>query len=278
MQRRNQPGGATRAVLLVALLAVMTPAQAAPTFASPVVTTLLVEASAANGTGVHRDSSGSGPMADAAAELVGLNTADSSASVDAAGLHAAAAVHNANGNFLTTSARSLAAIVNPFYLVPRAGYTAPAALIRIDYHLGGALNDTGCDTCFEFIQADLGIDGLTDQFHFFGAHSLGTAGNPNGNVTGVNLGGYFEGLMPVNTELYLRAGLYTGVHCQGPITCDASGLFGGTLSYFGLSNSAVDIVWGLAPAAPPASVPEPSTAWLMGMGLGLVLWLRRQRL
>ena len=278
MKRLNHSGAAMRSLFMVAALAVLPclPAQAAPTFAYPVSTTLLIEASAANGTGVHRDVLGTGPISDAASELFGLNTADSSARVDALGLHAAASVHNANGNALTAGARSGAGIVNPFYLVARAGYSATTASIQIDYHLGGALNDTpGCPSCFEFIQADLGVDGMTDQFHFLGAHSMGTAGNPNGNVTGVNMGGALRGVVPLNTELYLRAGLYTGAHCQGPITCNASGLFGSSLGYYGFSSDAVDIVWGLAPAAPPASVPEPSTAWLSG--LGLVLWLRWQR-
>ena len=277
MQRLNHSGHATRTLFLLAAMTAIASAQAAPTFVNPLLTTVSIQASAVNGVGVHRNVLGSGPISDAASEMFGLSTADSSASVDALGLRAAASVHNASVDGHSAGAHSGAGIVNPFYLVARAGYTATTASIQIDYHLGGALNDNGCPTCFEFIQADLGVDGMADQFHFLGFHSMGTAGNPNGNVTGVNMGGALRGVVPLNTELYLRAGLYTGVHCQGPITCDASGLCGNSLRYYGFSSDAVDIVWGLAPAALPGAVPEPPTAWLMGLGLGLLLWLRRQQ-
>ena len=279
MQRLNHSGHATRTLFLLAAMTAIASAQAAPTFLNPLVTTLLIEASAVNGVGVHRNVLGTGPISDAASEMFGLSTADSSASVDALGLRAAASVHNASVDGHSAGAHSGAGIVNPFYLVARAGYTATTASIQIDYHLGGALNDTpGCPSCFEFIQADLGVGGMTDQFHFLGFHSMATAGNPNGNVTGVNMGGALRGLVPLNTELYLRAALYTGASCQGfSTTCDASGLFGNSLRYYGFSSDAVDIVWGLAPAALPGAVPEPPTALLMGLGLGLLWWLRRQQ-
>ena len=116
MKRLNLSSHARRALLLLAAMAALAhgPAWSAPTFVYPLNTKLLVEASAANGTGVHRDSQGTGPISDAASELFGLSTADSSASVDALGLHASASVHNDNGIGLTAGARSGAGIVNPF--------------------------------------------------------------------------------------------------------------------------------------------------------------------
>ncbi len=267
---------------LCALAAV--PAFAGPVFSNPLTTTVLVEAAAVNGAvqpGISRTNTGSGPIADAASALFGTSTADSSASVDATGLHAAASVHNASIQGYGATSRSLASIVNPFFVVPKAGFSGSSATIRIEYHLGGALNDSSnCPSCFEFVQADLGVDGMSEQFHFLGVHSIGTANNPTGNVTGVGMGGILVGLVPVNSELYLRAGLYVSAACQSFVSagCDASALFGGTLGYFGFSSDAVDIVWGLAPAAPgapPHGVPEPMSATMLLLGLALLGWQRR---
>jgi hypothetical protein len=97
-------------------------------------------------------------------------------------------------------------------------------------------------------------------------------GNPTFFAGAVARSGVLEGLVPVNTELYLRAGLLTQVHCQSDtsLSCGTEALFGGTLSYSGFSPDAVDLVWGLAPMA-VAAVPEPTTWLLLGVGvLGLV--------
>ena len=269
--------------LCVLQSALAAPVFAAPVFANPLTTSAFVEAFAVNSyiqPGIARNMTGSGPIADAASALYGTSTADSSASVTAKGLHAAASVHNTSAVGGSASARSLAGIVNPFFIVPKVGFVGNQATLQISYHLGGALNDSSnCPTCAEFVQANLGVDGMADQFYFLGFHSMGTANNPNGNVTGVNMGGILVGLMPVNTELYLRGGLYMGVQCQAPPTCDASALFSGTLGYFGFSSDAVDIVWGLAPTAPggPANgVPEPMSLALTLLGLSLLSWQRRK--
>jgi len=110
----------------------------------------------------------------------------------------------------------------------------PTALV--DYSVGGTLNIypslAASATCFGAFQGSLGVDGMTDQFYFLGASSQGTMSNPMFFAGGVARSGILEGLVPVNTELYLRAGLLTQVHCQSDasMSCGTEALFGGTLS------------------------------------------------
>ena len=263
-----------RQVVWLAAACAALPAAAAPVFLNPLTTNTLIEAFAVNTLvqpGVHCNTRSSGPIADAASQLHLTSTADASAAVSAVGLHAAAPVHNTSGVGASASARSLASIVNRFMIVPRAGFVGSQATISIDHHLGGSLNDTpGCPICFGFIQADLGVDGMGEQFRFLGSRSMGTAGKPKGNISGVNIGGTLSGLVPLNTQIYLRAGLCVRAACQAPPTCDASALFGGTLGCFGFSPSQLDIVWGLAQRALPpvsGSVPEPASRALLATGL-----------
>ena len=119
---------------------------------------------------------------------------------------------------------------------------------------------------------------MADHFHFYGAQSQGTRGNPDFLVGGVSMAGVLNGLLPLNTELYLRASLYGGAACQSSavLSCGAEPLFGSTLGYYGFSPDDVDIAWGLAPAVAPA-VPEPSTWLLMGAGVASPAWRRRTR-
>ena len=248
-------------------------------FLNPLSISLGVSASADNGSpGVARNSSGTGPIADSASETFGLNTADSSASVDAAGLHATSAVHaDSTNNGDTAAAVSFAGLANPFILVPQAGFIGTTALLRIPYSFAGSLNIfpslQACSSCFGAVQASVGVDGMADQFSFLGASSQGTINNPTFFLGGVARSGVLEGRVPVNTELYLRGSLVTQVHCQSNIalSCGTEALFGGTLTYNGFSPDAVDFVWGLTPTAAVAAVPEPTTWLLFGVGvLGLV--------
>ena len=270
-----------RSALFVIALGISSVANAAPV--SAISATLGVEAFAINNAiqpGISRNTTGSGPISDAVSELSGLNTADSAASVNAAGLHASSAVHgDATNAGYSAFARSSAGLVNPFMLVPQAGFVGTQALVRIPYSFGGSINIfpsiQGCPTCFGGVQASLGVDGMTDQFYFLGASSLGTINNPTFFAGGVSRSGVLQGMLPVNTELYLRAGLSTNVHCQsGALSCGAEALFGSTLSYTGFSPDAVNIVWGLTPTV----VPVPAAVWLLGSGLlGLIGVARRRR-
>jgi len=273
---------ASRAVALAAAV-LLAPLSVAAQFLNPLSTNVGIDASAVNFSGVSRNTNGSGPISDAASELFGLNTADASASVDAFGLHASAAVHgDATHPGYTPMARGFASLANPFVIVPRAGFTGTQALLRIPYSFGGTLNIypslAACATCFGAVQGSLGVDGMTDQFYFLGASSQGTMTNPTFFAGGVSRSGILEGLVPVNTELYLRAGLLTQVHCQSDasMSCGTEALFGGTLSYTGFSPDAVDFVWGLTPMA-VAAVPESSTWLLMVAGLAAMTRLQRRR-
>ena len=154
--------------LCVLQSALAAPVFAAPVFANPLTTSAFVEAFAVNSyiqPGIARNMTGSGPIADAASALYGTSTADSSASVTAKGLHAAASVHNTSAVGGSASARSLAGIVNPFFIVPKVGFVGNQATLQISYHLGGALNDSSnCPTCAEFVQANLGVDGIARPY------------------------------------------------------------------------------------------------------------------
>ena len=274
---RCRPASSSALALLILALA---PAIAAAQLVTLVGTSVGVDAAAVNPSagqpGVSRNTSGTGPIADTAAELVGFNSATASAAVDAFGLHASSVVHGDSTNaFATASARGIASLVNPFIVVPHAGFTGSQALLRIPYSFGGTINLlpslAACETCFGAVQASVGVDGMSDQFFFLGVASQGTMHNADFSLGGAARAGVLEGLVPVNTELYLRAGLMTQVHCQSDtvLSCGSEALFGGTLSYTGFSPDAVDLVWGLTPLA-VAAVPEPQTWLLLVAGLGFV--------
>ncbi len=275
---------AARWLCAAALLAAL---PAAAQFLNPLATNVGVGANAVNSyiqPGVSRNTNGSGPIADAASELYGSNTADSSAAVDAFGLHASSAVHADSSNANDSAgANSFAGLVNPFIVVPGAGFSGTQALIRIAYSFAGSINIypslAACATCFGLVQASLGVDGMADQFSFLGASSQGTMGNPGFFAGGVSRSGVLEGLVPINTELYLRGGLLTEVHCQSnaSLSCGTEALFGGTLSYTGFSPDAVIIAWGLTPTTTVTAVPEPSTWLLLAAGLAGMARLQRSR-
>ncbi len=275
-----------RARLLFAGLLLAT-ASANAQFINPLSTQVGVEATAANPdghTGIARNTYASGPLSDSASDVFGLNGADSSASVDATGLHASTVVH---GDPLTggyaASGRAYASIVDPFIVIPQAGFTGTQALLRIPFTFEGSIDLfpalTSCSSCFGLVEAGIGVDGMTDQFSFLGASSLGTINNPTFFAGAVARSGVLEGLVPVNTELYLRANLLTEAHCQPDtytgMLCGAQVLFGDTLAYTVSSPDAVHFVWGLEPGV-AAPVPEPETLALMAAGLLALAIKRRQ--
>jgi len=255
---------AARAGFLAIALCALVPQTAFAT-----TTSLEVFASWGNSSpGIRRNTSGTGPVVDTAADVSGGDLATASASVDAFGLHVVATATSATP-FFTAQASASAGLVNSFTIVPRAGFGGTHALVRVPYSFSGSFLShpslAACATCFGAVDVRLSVDGLGAGFYFVGAHSQGTMGNANFIAGGVAQAGMIEGLLPVNTPLFLRASLTTNVHCQSNTasSCGIEALFGGALSYTGFSPDEVDIVWGLVPTL----VPEPASSALLALGL-----------
>jgi hypothetical protein len=265
---------AVRSGLLAAALAALVPQAGLAT-----TTSVDVFASWGNTSpGIRRNTTGTGPLADTVADVSGGSFATGSASVDTFGLHAVAtATSDISSPGFTAMASAGAGLVNSFTIVPRAGFTGTHALVDVPYSFGGSFLShpslAACATCFGAVDVRLSVDGLAQSFFFVGAHSQGTMGNANFVAGGVTRAGVLQGLLPVNTPLFLRAGLTTNVHCQSDstLTCGMEAQFGGALSYTGLSLDDVDIVWGLVPTL----VPEPTSSALLGLGLLALPRLRR---
>ncbi len=261
---------AVRLGFLVFALGAVTPHSAG-------ATTTSVEVSASWGNpspGIYRYTTGTGPIADTAADVSGGSSATGSASVDGFGLHSISTATSDISPGYTASAFARAGLVNSFMIVPRAGFTGTHALLQVPYSFSGSFLShpslAGCATCFGAVDARLEVDGMSESFFFLGAHSQGTMNNPTFVAGGVARAGVLQGLLPVNTPLFVRAGLSTNVHCQSNAieSCGVEALFGGTLSYTGFSLDEVDIVWGLVPTL----VAEPASGALLLSGLlGLAL-------
>lgn len=273
----------TRAAILICAAQMTFPLPAAADFINPFSSSIGVAANPAAHIpqlGISRNSNGGGPISDAAEGLLGLNFATGAASVNETGLHASAAVRSDITNFgFTASARGGAGLVNPFILVPQAGFTGTRALVRIPFSFGGTINMfpslQACPTCAGSVEASLAVDGMSEQFYFLGVSSLGVINSPNFVLGDVSRAGVLEGMLPVNTELYLRGSLQTQALCQSfPQSCGAEAIFGGTLSYTGSSPDAVEIVWGLTPTL---AIPEPETYAMLLVGLGLFGFAARRR-
>jgi hypothetical protein len=264
----------TAIAVIMALCATAAPATAAPIL-SAVSTQTIVDAFAANtflDSGSSRTTSGSGPMSDSVHESYLTNTADAVATIDAVGLHSDASLLNSVGDAVTGSSRAISSLVDPFMLVGRSGFNGTHAQVEIAYHLTGAVADTPhCESCFEVIQATLSVDGMGQSFFFLGTRSEGTKNNA-GYLNGpLDKSGVLVGLLPVNTELFLRASLLTSTRCQSWVGAMCTSDSTADFSFTGVSNDQVDFVWGLEPGERDVpSVPEPASATLLGIGLLLI--------
>lgn len=279
-------GAAPAALLSLIVGSLLAAAPASAQFINPLSTNVSIEATAANTdghTGIARNTFASDPLRDSASDVYGLDRAESSASVDAAGLRASTVVRGdpRTGDYAASST-SFAALVDPFILIPQAGFSGTQALLRIPFTFAGSIDllptFDSCASCFGRVEARIGVDGMTELFSFSGVSSHGTVGSGEFIAGPVARSGVLEGLVPVNTELYLRASLFAQAFCQPDtytgMSCGADSIFD-TLAFTASSPDAVGFVWGLAPVA-VAPVPEPSTLFLFASGVMAVCERRRQ--
>jgi PEP-CTERM motif len=234
----------------------------------------------------NRNTNGTGPIADSASSAFGLSTVDVSAAVNATGLHVSGVAHaDSSTPSYAASGAAYAGMADPFMLVPQAGFLGTQVLLQIPYSFGGSIDlfpsVFDCSSCFGDVNASLGVDGMSDGFSFSGVASQGTMASPAFMLGGVSRSGVLQGLVPVNTELYLRSSMIIRLLCQSDSThsCTVDVLFGGSLSYTAASPDPVDFVWGLQPQLEQAGAPEPAALFLFGgglIGLAALLKLRRK--
>lgn len=261
----------TASAVFAATVLACAPAFGAPIL-SPVSTQTIVDASAVNGALATRLTTSDGPLSDSISHAFGTNLAESAAAIDGWGLHADAVLFNDMGAGLTGSARAIPSIVNPFMLVPQAGFGGTHALVQFQFRLTGSVADTDdCESCFSAIQVRMEVDGFGESLFYLATRSDGTKGNPDYINGPIDKTGVLTGLLPVNTELFLRTSLLSQTHCQSfdgaPCATDVEADFW----YSGVSGDAVDFVWGLTPIEPDVpAVPEPASAALLGLGLLVV--------